>query len=99
MATAAEFVTRFTAVRFSPAQILDDVLDPRLDIRLHGDLTLLAEDLNADAAINLTDGMADLAHACVDPVPALAVVHQCKQLLGTTTPNRTVRNRRKRRSR
>jgi hypothetical protein len=46
---------------------LDDVLGPRLDVRLHGDLALLAEDLNPGAAINLAGGMTDLAHACLDP--------------------------------
>ena len=69
------------------------MLDPRLDIGLRGNLTLLAEDLNPDAAINLAGGMADLAHACVDPVAALAVVHRCKQLLGMTASNGIVRAR------
>jgi hypothetical protein len=96
LATAAEFVTRFTAVRFSAAQILDDVLDPRLDVRLRGDLTLLAENLNAEAAFNLADVMADLAHACLDPFPALAVVHRCEQLLGVTNRNRIARTRQRR---
>lgn len=96
LAAAAEFVTRFTAVQFSAAQILDDVLDPRLEVHLRGDLTLLAEDLNPEAAINLVDGMADLAHACLDPVAALAVVARCKQFLGVTTLNRVARSRRRR---
>lgn len=83
-------------MQFSAAQILDDVLDPRLDVRLRGDLILLAEDLHPDAAINLADGMADLAYACLDPVPALAVVHRCKQLLGMTTQYGNTRTRQRR---
>ena len=83
-------------MQFTVAQILDDVIDPLLDVRLRGDLTLLAEDLNPDAAINLASGMADLAHGCVDPVSAIAVVDHCKQLLGVTTSSRIARTRRRR---
>ena len=82
LAAAAEFVTRFTAVRFEPRQLLDDTRDPLLDVRLRGDLMLVAEDLNPAASRELVRGMADLARSCPDPERGLRVVDDCKLLLG-----------------
>jgi hypothetical protein len=82
LTVAAEFVTRFTAVEFCKDQILDDVLDPRLHIRLRGDLILVAENLTMDAAVAFTHGMTALARSCPEPERALVVVDDCKVLLG-----------------
>jgi hypothetical protein len=82
LAAAAEFVTRFTAVQFEPRQLLDDTRDPRLAIRLRGDLMLVAEHLNPAATRALVRGMADLARSCPDQEMGLVVVDDCKLLLG-----------------
>lgn len=82
VAAAAEFVTRYTAVRFEPRQLLDDMRDPRLDVRLRGDLMLVAEDLTSSASNELVRGMVDLARSCPDPERGLEVVDECELLLG-----------------
>lgn len=82
LTAAADFVSRCAGVEITADQLLDDVLDVRLDIRLRGDLMLLAEDLTDDGARSILGAMTRLAQACDDVGAALAVVERCGELIG-----------------
>jgi hypothetical protein len=80
-AAAAEFVARFSINEFDATSLLDDLMDPRLDIRLCGDLVLLAESLTVGGADELLAGLTELADCCDDTAAALEVVDACCEYL------------------
>ncbi len=78
---ATEFVIRFTATDFDRFAIFEDTMDPTLDARVHGDLTILCEHFSDEASIAFVRELAKLSAVCVDAQAALGEVETCARTL------------------
>lgn len=88
---AVEQVVRTCGRAFRDEDLLGDAIDPLLQVRLRGDLLLVAEDLTEEGRSFLIAGLRTLA--ATDPTPErTAIVDTCEQLLTgnarTAKPNR-----------
>ena len=82
LASSVEFLATFSFGDVDAAVLLNEMADSWLQVRLRGDLILLAETITEDAAMSLLAAMTALARSCPDANSAMLVVEECRSLLG-----------------
>jgi len=77
---AVNFIERFSGLDFESRNLISDVSDPRLPLRLRGDIILVAENLRDDGVAAFLTGMHELADSCKEPETAALVIEDCAEL-------------------